>query len=412
MSVKTWRFNALDTLFFKEARPMGSLGDSELQSVFPPPPRTVMGAIRSAIGEYNKVNWADYTRKAPNEDLSLTLIEEMGDSHGYGNMALKGLFLSLKKENENWLRLYPVPANLVATQEENKLKTLHFLTVGQPLHCDLGKNVRMAVAPELGIKTLSDYWITETGLNKVLLGQIPDISDLLKADDLYSHESRLGIGRNNLTRGVQKGLLYQTRHIRPHRCLSEEKININVAIEADIEGLSETLYPETEGIVRLGGEGRAATFEILNKIDKKQTESNSSLVNTADGITLILLSPLYIPEFKEHCPLPNFTKYELDNETVWKGEINQIALTLHCVMADKAVREGGWDLARNQPRPVQSFTPAGSVFYCTVDEENKKTIAEVLVILRNYQMNKNDSLGRGIITVGRWINTHKASGKK
>ena len=283
MSVKTWRFNALDTLFFKEARPMGSLGDSELQSVFPPPPRTVMGAIRSAIGEYNKVNWADYTSKAPNDALSLRLIKEMGDSHGYGNMALKGLFLSLKKENENWLRLYPVPANLVAIQEENKLKTLHFLIVGQPLHCDLGKNVRMAVAPELGIKTLSDYWITETGLNKVLLGQIPDISDLFKADDLYSHESRLGISRNNLTGGVQKGLLYQTRHIRPHRYLpldnNKEKININLAIEADIEGLSKTLYPEKEGIVRLGGEGRAATFEILNKIDKKQTESNGSLVN-------------------------------------------------------------------------------------------------------------------------------------
>jgi CRISPR-associated protein Cmr3 len=224
MSVKTWRFNALDMLFFKEARPMGSLGDSELQSVFPPPPRTVMGAIRSAIGEYNKVNWADYINKAPNEDLSLKLIEEMGDSRGYGNMALKGLFLSLKKENEDWQRLYPVPANLVATQEENKLKALHFLTVGQPLHCDLGKNIRMPVAPELGIKTLGNYWLTETGLNKVLLGQIPDITDLFKADDLYSNESRLGIARDNLTRGVQKGLLYQTQHIRSHRYLSEKKL--------------------------------------------------------------------------------------------------------------------------------------------------------------------------------------------
>jgi CRISPR-associated protein Cmr3 len=154
--------------------------------------------------------------------------------------------------------------------------------------------------------------------------------------------------------------------------------------------------------VRLGAEGRGAVFDILDKVDKKYIESNSSLVNSADGITLILLSPLYVPESTAYCPLPNFTKHELENETVWKGEINQIALTLHCVIADKAVSEGGWDLANNQPRPVQSFTPVGSIFYCTVDEDNHKTIAEVLTAFRNYQVNENDGLGRGIVTAGLW----------
>jgi CRISPR-associated protein Cmr3 len=57
MSAQQWRFSALDTLFFKESRPIESVGGSQLSSVFPPPARTLIGAIRTAIGEANSVDW-------------------------------------------------------------------------------------------------------------------------------------------------------------------------------------------------------------------------------------------------------------------------------------------------------------------------------------------------------------------
>ena len=41
----------LDTWFFREARPHGSVGNSELGSQFPPPVRTLLGALRTAIGD-------------------------------------------------------------------------------------------------------------------------------------------------------------------------------------------------------------------------------------------------------------------------------------------------------------------------------------------------------------------------
>ena len=45
------RFTPLDTWFFRESRPHGSIGSSELGSVFPPPVRTLLGALRTLIGD-------------------------------------------------------------------------------------------------------------------------------------------------------------------------------------------------------------------------------------------------------------------------------------------------------------------------------------------------------------------------
>ena len=44
-------FEPLDTWFFRQARPHGSMGNSELGSQFPPPVRTLLGALRTAIGD-------------------------------------------------------------------------------------------------------------------------------------------------------------------------------------------------------------------------------------------------------------------------------------------------------------------------------------------------------------------------
>lgn len=62
MTVTTLRFTALDTLFFRESRPYETIGGSELGSVFPPPPRTVAGAIRTAIGESLDADWKAFKK--------------------------------------------------------------------------------------------------------------------------------------------------------------------------------------------------------------------------------------------------------------------------------------------------------------------------------------------------------------
>lgn len=401
MSMLTWRFTALDSWFFKESRPFDTIGGSELNSVFPPSPATMAGAIRSAIGNHHNIDWKNY----PQEYTKLH--KQIGDSESLGKMSIKGIFLSKKNTGNNtWERLYPVPAHLVATHEQAKLKELHFLQVGKPVHCDLGKRVCLAVSATRGIKALEDYWLTQSGLAKVLGGKT-DLAvkkdkieqyDLIHSAKLFTNEPRLGIARNNQNRTVVQGNLYQTQHIRPQNGL---------AIEVDVGGLDASNYTLT-GIMRLGGEGRGTAFEVfaanncLPKIEFPETETL--------GIKLVLLSAMPMPQHnaketqqkKTYTPLSGFEQSEEQGKTVWRGKINGIDLTLHCAVVGKVLREGGWDLIYKKPKPVRSLIPAGSVFYCTVNGDIKAAIDE----LRTAQLDCNPldtALGRGLITVAPWF---------
>ena len=81
MTKQTVSFNAVDTLFFRESRPMESQG--ELQSVFPPPIRTLAGALRTLIGENAGVNWSHF--KATDE-----LANIIGYGDDLGQLSLQG----------------------------------------------------------------------------------------------------------------------------------------------------------------------------------------------------------------------------------------------------------------------------------------------------------------------------------
>lgn len=410
MSRLTWRFTAFDSWFFRESRPFDVIGGSELSSVFPPSPATMAGAVRSAIGDYLGVEWRNYPDNYPE------LQDRIGDSKSLGQMAIKGIFLSRKNpDSDHWERLYPVPAHLVATYEppsaelptsyeKARIKKLHFLQVGKPVRCDLGAKVCLAVAPKdiKDIKALESYWLTQTGLTKVLHRNADLIVktdktkdyDLIHSSELFSNEARLGIARNNQSRTVIQGNLYQTQHIRPAE---------SVAIEVDVEGLETSDYPR-QGIVRLGGEGRAAAFKV--------SQDNNSLAKSAYqetgvlGIKLVLLSALHVPQQKTYTPLPDFQPSEEHGKTVWRGKINNIALTLHCAIIGKVLREGGWDLQNHKPRPVRSLIPAGSVFYCTVDNGDID-IKTALSALQAAQLDNENSLdqalGRGLLTAGLWF---------
>jgi CRISPR-associated protein Cmr3 len=70
----------------------------------------------------------------------------------------------------------------------------------------------------------------------------------------------------------------------------------------------------------------------------------------------------------------------------------------------KALREGGWDLQNHKPRSVRSLIPAGSVFYCTVDNDDKD---EAIKKLQTTQFDNNNpldkALGRGLLTASFWF---------
>jgi CRISPR-associated protein Cmr3 len=359
----TLTFNATDTLFFRESRPMEALG--EAQSVFPPPVRTLAGAVRTLIGEHLGVNWHDFNE-------THAQIADIGYGEKLGNLSFQGAWLACAGE-----RLYPAPLHVMRKDEKLFPLTLDTKTV----RCDWGENVRLPKLPDgdepKGSKPLENAWLNRAGLEAVLQGKLPQ-NDIYNAKDLFTEESRLGIARDNATRSVQKGMLYQTQHIRPQAELS---------IEVDVEGLPSDFLNST-AMIRLGGEGRTASLcarQADNTFPKASTNSTK--------FALYLLTPLY------GSPCLDFHRKKC-SPTVWQGTLNGIALTLHGAITGKVQRVGGWDMAANKPRPVKSLVPAGSVFFCSVD--NGDDIQAAINALHNQRIGDFTEYGYGHLAVGVW----------
>ncbi|MDQ2694856.1 MAG: hypothetical protein M3Z21_05650 [Pseudomonadota bacterium] len=390
MTETTWRFDPLDTWFFRESRPHGTISGSELESLFPPPVRTLCGAVRTLIGDLSGANWTAF-RDNPDPDLKARI----GHGDDLGPLSFKGPWLT-RLNNGGVQRLYPVPAFLLASGQDDK-RRLHRLRPGDPVECDLGRGVRLPVLEkdERGAKPLEGVWLTAAGLKAVLQGRLPEPADVVE-EKLYDDEPRLGIARDNRRRTAQEQMLYQTRHLR---------LRDQVAVELDVAGAA--LTPVSGSTVRLGGEGRVAL------VSGRATPKLPSISSTdgATGLILCLMTPAdpvdpgKKPEDLRKSPLlPGFRKVEESSPTVWRGEINGVSLTCHCAVIGKPRREGGWDLVRRGPRPVRSLIPAGSAWFCTVDGND---LSRAIDALHGTQIGTEQKLGRGILAVGLWNDDYK-----
>ena len=387
-----FQFHAMDTWFFRESRPHDAVGASELSSLFPPPVRTLIGAVRSFLGEQINIDWHAFkTSQAqlyPIEGLDFK--QAAGGAEDLGQLSVQGPWVCYEGQ-----RLYPAPFYLMQQGDE-----LVRLQIGDPVQCDLGF-VRLPELPKglVGYKNVEQAWITRSGWEKLLNQQVPDKSDIIVYTEVLAKEPRLGIARDNAARKVIEGRLYQTQHIR---------LKDPVSIELDVHGLDEQLaamLPKTNGseLLRLGGEGRMAGLTTT-----QQHESLPSLnitgLNVVDKFIIHFITPAdfaggWFPEgFKQD-----------ENKSVWQGEINDIELMIAAAVIGKVHREGGWDMQNHQPRAVKSYLPAGSAWFCEVID---KTVSWQTLIekLHGQCIGLDAVYGRGCILIGLWNDNEQHKG--
>jgi CRISPR-associated protein Cmr3 len=370
-------FTPLDTWFFREAYPYSVAGARELYSVFPPPARAVMGAIRALIAEHTGIDWDNYQTDIAKNGLD----QEIGKENDFGKLVLQGPYLRYQDQ-----RLAPAPLFLMQTN------SLAVLKPGTPVECDLGKKVKLPVLETRGAKSLEHTWLTTEDLRDVLKGHLPTSEKLINAKEkLYNEERHLGIALDHQRYVTKTGQLYETRHLR---------LLPDVVIEAVVSGISPELHPVGKQSVRLGGESRMALVEVKPYSPDMPIASSASVDNQKSDRNILIMLLTSADLGSSWLPSETFKPIETETETVWRGELFGIPLEIISATIGKVLREGGWDIQGRKSRPNKSLIPAGSAWFARM--LNNQTVVEAMTALSGRHIGLDPALGQGEITVGIW----------
>ncbi|MBX3057904.1 MAG: type III-B CRISPR module-associated protein Cmr3 [Anaerolineae bacterium] len=357
-----WLFiEATDVWLFRDGRPFDAGSDHRAGSHFPPAPTTIQGAIRAQVLALNSIALAAYRRgKGIPDDVSVQIGNPQGG--GPGEMRLRGPFLGQQQADGSVMPYFPCPADVLHVNSSDIKKLVPLFPDENPPFATNwpADNLQpLTFDPQVaGDETPegSQAWISAKALQAYLAGNISTDSfspkevgqaaemeadldatrqfgaiHLKRATSLFTSEYRLGIGVDGNRKRPSDGMLYTITYVRPHE---------NVGLLVEVMGLDEAAWGRS-GLLSLGGEGRAARYTII-------TAPAAWPQHQPDGRKLYLASPTYF----SHGWQPAAWSTYFANA----GNLQSAVVRRHQLI-------GGWELAANQPKPMQRYVPAGSVYY-------------------------------------------------
>lgn len=310
---------AFDTLFFRDGKPFTMEDESWAEGIFPPPMSVIYGALRAA-----------YFANHP-EDLGKANTPE---DH---TKALKITDIAFYSRRNLY---YPVPSDFAVKEEKNK-----YLTVRMQIRDNVltSKNVLPLCADpkEDKLEGSSGFYLTCDYLDEYLQGFDINNTAVLKLNEQTSVEPKIGIGRNYNTKTANDGRLYR---------LGMRRLK-DLSFIVGFEGLD---LPET-GIIRLGGEGKTASYSKCSlNFSRHEIDEKSRRFVVYFKTPVIFENNGYYPDFFDEnfaCTL-NGRKYRI------------VSMAM-----DKPLSIGGWDMKTNKPKAMKKFVPAGSVYIVECDSE-------------------------------------------
>lgn len=363
-----WIFiRPLDTVFCRDGRPFIAGEGTVAKSIFPPMPSTFYGAIRTAIlAENNKTFSGFHRQKEPYSDLP-----EVGTYGHFGSLEIRGPWIATKNKVADSFRYYfPLPANLVQDKKNKRDELFTLKPDGNDISTaeatDLCESISLLQGPEgVIIKNPKGYLINIEGAKKILAWNksISFKNDLKSSDDSFRMSYQIGLARSFGARTAEEGKLYSAGHYQ------------TASFSKDLPGfmlrvMGSGNLPE-RGILKLGGESRAAVYEIIKDrpFNEPIFEDTAEWIAKNNRFFLWLLTPAIFP----HGYLPSFI-----DQASMKGKLSGINLRLAgCQLGRKQyiggfkMKKGSGGKSKNGYRAV----PSGSVyFFEIVNKPNQEEI--------------------------------------
>lgn len=342
-----------DTVFFRDGRPFNQddEGLTSAESVFPPPPNSLVGGFRAACALANgwdgKRSWASYD----------ALGKQLGDGDDLGDLCFQGPFLAhpLDDDREELRPLFAMPFHVLAKAGDEVSEVDLLRPSDEMLETDVrGPDGARAAqrllepasgASALGKKAPPDRFVTADGLNQALAGQAPSSETIIHQDRLWHREPRVGLARCSVTHSARHGMLYLADHIRLDR---------GTRLLFAVEGLDDGTERPTVGTF-----GRYRRLADIDAVGEAPAWPSSVLPAPDQGenggcrYIVVLTSPA---RFDDHgwrrvggrlADLPGRIVTAALNRPAWIGGWN----------------DGTYGRGQRGPRDLQSFLPAGSVWF-------------------------------------------------
>lgn len=326
-----------DVLMFRDGKPFSGGDDHYARGIFPPFPSTFYGAIRSKILSEIYPQYESYKEGKIPEEVK----KEIGTPSVHGSLYVNS-FLIARRINGIVHPVFPVPKDIVNIKgrEEDRF----ILKPEERLSDRIKSNFPFSSLTPLWIKSerpMEDIngFLSMEMMNKYLHEDVPD--DIIKVDEIYQKDERVGIGKDRVRKTAATGLLYSVEYLR----LKED-----VGFLIELNGAKS--LPK-EGLLRLGGDHRSAFYRETS-FAMPDMEMVKQKIKDSKRFKVILLTPAifnngWIPDW-------------LDNKS-GEGEIKGIFLRLVSSVIGKPVHVGGFDLVNRRPKEMKKAVPPGSVYY-------------------------------------------------
>jgi CRISPR-associated protein Cmr3 len=239
---------------------------------------------------------------------------------------------------------------------------------------------------ELDFEEPEPSWLTPAGLGSYLQAE-PNAAEILSSDNLFGGESRLGIALDYTYRRPFEGMLYQVEYVRP-----APQVGLLVGVGDDVH------LPAERGTLRLGGEGRAAYYQIVDESKIVRGFSAPEKKDTVRRFKIVLLSPAYFTGGWQPA----------DGDTGWARILGvPVQIQLVAAALGRPHPIGGWDVTgrngRGWHKPMYAYVPAGSVYFFETEHEIPLPVGPVTQTPEGrLSQDWLARLGYGQIATGTW----------
>ncbi|MCL4745045.1 MAG: hypothetical protein KJZ83_06480 [Burkholderiaceae bacterium] len=329
----------LDVLFLRGNRLFGDAG-SFGESMVPPWPSVIAGALRSAILASEGVDLQDYAH-------GRFAHGELGTPEKPGSFVLLHVDLARCRDGEIGT-LHQLPADLVAWRQSESLVTGRARPI-RPAAGVLSSSLH-PLSPVLAQDTPSrptgSWWMSGEAWLRYLNGETPTSKDLVSSAELWAIDHRVGIALHADERRAEDGKLFSMQAVALNDGLGNRSATGQVGFLAVVAGAT---VPDS-GVLRLGGDGRAASFRTAQvsgidyPVDEVLRSRRCRIVLTSPGI------------FEGGWRLPGMHSDGTIELGGIRGRVVASSIRRFEIVS-------GWDLARNSPKPAMRAASVGSVYW-------------------------------------------------